>query len=123
MKIPNVHLKTSFLFDVVVELDPCAAELDEPLLVMLLVSSVPEDPAGSRRSSEPPASGKTPNSVPGANVQLPVVVGVVSPSSADWKSPKSPNDSNDESSSENEELKVKPSPGAAAESEKGPKPS
>lgn len=50
-------------------------------------------------------------------------MGVVSPSSADWKSPKSPNDSNEESSSENEELKVKPSPGAAAESEKGPKPS
>lgn len=120
MKIPNVHLKTSFRFDVAVELDPCAAELAEPLL---LVSSAPEDPEGSRRSSELPASGKTPNSVPGANVQLPVVVGVVSPSSADWKSPKSPNDSNDESSSENEELKVNPSPGAAAESEKGPKPS
>jgi hypothetical protein len=67
----------------------------------------------------------TPNSPSEANVQLPLVVGVLSPSSvAAWKSPKSPNDSNEESSSENEELNVNASaPPVAAESEKGPKPS
>lgn len=63
-----------------------------------------------------------PTSFVDANVQLPVV-GVDSPSSADWKSPKSPNDSNDESSSEKDEPKVNASLVAAAESEKGPKPS
>ena len=67
----------------------------------------------------------TPNSPSEANVQLPLVVGVFSPSSvAAWKSPKSPNDSNEESSSENEELKVNASPPPVpTESEKGPKPS
>jgi len=67
----------------------------------------------------------TPNSPSEANVQLPLVVGVLSPSSvAAWKSPKSPNESNEDSSSENEELNVNASaPPVPAESEKGPKPS
>lgn len=61
-------------------------------------------------------------SISEANVQLPDIVGVNSPSIAPLKSPKSPNDSKEESSSEKDELKVKPSL-TAAESEKGPKPS
>lgn len=61
-----------------------------------------------------------------ANVQLPVVG--VNPSSSDvaeWKSPKSPKLSNDESSSEKEDGKLKGSTSfvAAAASENGPKPS
>lgn len=57
-----------------------------------------------------------------ANVQLPDVVGVNSPSSGLWKSPKSPKDSKEDSSSENDEVNAKLSL-TAAESEKGPNPS
>ena len=67
----------------------------------------------------------TPNSPSEVNVQLPLVVGVLSLSSvAGWKSPKSLNDSNEESSSENEDLTVNMSAlPVPAESEKGQKPS
>ena len=58
-------------------------------------------------------------------VQLPDV-GVNVPPSADWKSPKSPKLSEEESSSEKEELNMNESPtvpGPPLGSEKGPKPS
>jgi len=96
------------------------AELANPdvLAPTVLLSTLPLPPTASTSASE-------------VNVQLPDVVGVSTPSSwsagscsALWKSPKSPNESNEESSSENEELKVKLSTTpTAAESENGPKPS
>lgn len=60
-----------------------------------------------------------------AKVQLPDVGGVESPSSALWKSPKSPNDSKDPSSSEKDaDEKLNPPGGLeVAESENGPNPS
>lgn len=83
-----------------------------------LLSSIPP----SWSSDDVPGSpSPTPNSLLDVSVQLPEVVGVKSPSSALWKSPKSPNDSKEESSSEKDELKVTASLVDNVELEKGPK--